>query len=219
MRPVSTLIPCGILLIGLGCAPIAEFQTQPFVKASASAEARWSVDINRVKDGVFIPYRPRCFKISVGHTVEFRNFLPRVPANVTGLDTPAPLYSPNLVFPNSYVGEDDPLNTLCDELVDGQCLRRPEYSYWRFTFDKPGVYDWLDTNQGTPGRKIIDPYYGTETFIGIDPDSPLGTICVQAEDGGGCDAVCCSVDTDCTGNTRCFKSEFDAVGRCLTPTG
>lgn len=220
MRRVEVLLFVPALVaLATACDPIESFQTQPFVQASATEEAPTQIDINRVRDGVFIPYRPRCLEITLGRTLEFRNFLPRVPTNVTGLDGPRPLYSPNLIWPYNFVGSDDPNNPICDETVGGVCVSRPEFSYWRHTFDVPGVYDWLDTNQGNPGRKVVDPYYGTETFIGIDPNSPLGTVCVKAEDGSGCAGVCCSTETDCSGNTRCFKSEFDAVGRCLTPTG
>lgn len=221
MRPVSDWRTC-VIVVGLGllgCDPISDFQSQPFVQASTETEARWNIDINRVRDGVFIPYRPRCIEVKQGQTVEFRNFLPKIATNVSGLEGPAPLYSPNLVWPYNFVSKDDPNNPLCNVQVDGVCTERPEFSYWRFTFDVAGVYDWLDTNQGSPGRKVVDPYYGTETFIGIDPSSPLGTICVPQADGSGCDGVCCATEADCSGNTRCFKSEFDAVGRCLTPTG
>jgi hypothetical protein len=217
-REVRALLGPAVLL--LACDPIGELQGTPFVEKSAAAEARWRIDINRVRDGVFVPYRPRCTdELRIGDTVEFRNFLPDVPANVTGIASPAPLYSPNLVRPYNYVGERDPANTLCDLEVDGACAKRPAYSFWRFTFTTPGVYDWLDTNQGSPGRKVVDPYYGTETFIGIDPSSPIGTICVPGADGAGCAGTCCATDGDCTGETRCYKSDLDAVGRCLTPSG
>jgi hypothetical protein len=212
MRAVSLC-----LLLLLACD---EVQETPFVQKSDDTEPRWRVDINRVRDGIYLPYRPRCTdEVRIGHTVEFRNFLPEVPANVTTISGPAPLYSPNLVRPYNYVGPTDPENTLCDVQTPEGCMQRPAWSFWRTTFETPGVYDWLDTNQGSPGRKVVDPYYGTETFIGIDPDSPLGTICVPQEDGTGCEGVCCNVDTDCTGENRCFKSDLDSIGRCLTPSG
>src|SRR5262245_46518604 len=111
-------------------------QGTPFVQASVDAEPRWRVDLNRVRDGVYLPYRPRCTdEVGIGHTVEFRNFLPDVPTNVTGIAGPEPIYSPNLVRPYNFETEDD-----------------ASYSFWRHTFSAPGVYDWIDTNQGTPGR-------------------------------------------------------------------
>ncbi len=210
-----------LLLFGLlGCDSIEGFQSAPFVQKSADAQPRWRFDLNRVRDGVFVTYRPRCTdEVRLGHTVEFRNFLPEIPTNVTTIAGPVPLYSPNLVRPYQYIGPEDPENDLCTVEEGGTCLERPAWSFWRFTFDRPGVYDWLDTNQSTPGRKVVDPYYGTETFIGFDPSSPFGTICVPDDSGAGCEGVCCANDGECSGNTRCFKSEFDAVGRCLTPSG
>ena len=212
-----------MILAALSLASCAteDFQEAPFVQSSVSTPPRWTVDINRVVDGVFRTYRPRCMdNVRRGHTVEFRNYMPDVPANVSIQDGPAPLYSPNLMRPYNFVSADDPDNTLCEIVApDGSCSQRPQWSFWRFTFEQSGVYDWLDTNSGAPGRKVVDPYYGTVTFIGIDPNSPFGSICVQEEDGGGCQEVCCTNDSDCGGGALCFRSEVDAVGRCLTPSG
>lgn len=196
-------------------------QDSPFVQPSAEAERRWTVDINRVIDGIFRTYRPRCMDaVRSGHTVEFRNYMPEVPANVTSLAGPETLYSPTLRQPYNYIGPDDPDNHLCDSVaVDGSCDQRPQWSYWRATFVTPGVYDWIDTNSSAPGRKVVDPYYGTVTFVGIDPSSPFGTICVREADDSGCAGVCCTSDADCVGGTRCFRTDVDAVGRCLTPSG
>ena len=220
-------IPLSLALLALGltaplvsaCDPLEEIQTQPFVQASADAQPRWRVSINRIRDGVFLPYRPRCFEIDIGETVEFQNFLPDVPTNVTSIGAPAPLYSPNLVWPYNYVTADDPDDDQCEATVEDPCEERVPYSYWRHTFETPGAYDWVDTNQSSPGRQVVDPYYGTVTFIGIDPNSPIGTVCVRNADGTGCEGVCCTSDDDCTGNTHCYRSEFDALGRCLIPSG
>jgi hypothetical protein len=216
---------CGLtaIVLSVGCSEV-ERQEQPHVLASADDAPRWTVDLHRILDGVFRNYRPRCMDtVRVGHTVEFRNFNPDVPANVTSLDAPAgatPLYSPNLVVPYNYVGRDDPRNDLCEaSTASGECERAPHWSYWRYTFQIPGTYDWFDTNSGEPGRKIVDAYYGTVTFVGIDPSTPFGTICVQNATGGGCEGVCCVDDSDCSAGQRCFRSEVDAIGRCLSPSG
>lgn len=208
----------GASAAGSGCAA-DEFQETPYVQDSATAAPRWTVDINRVVDGIFRAYRPRCMdRVRVGQTVEFRNYAPTLAANVTSIAGPEPLYSPTLRRPYNYVAADDPNNTACDVTADdGRCTQRPEWSYWRHTFATPGVYDWIDTHSGTPGRRVVDPYYGTVTFVGIDPNTPFGSICVVETDGSGCDGVCCSSDVDCTGNTQCIRFEFEAVGRCLTP--
>lgn len=217
-------LPVGLALVLLAASCTEAPQEQPYVLESSKQAPRWTVDINRVLDGVYRNYRPRCIDtVRAGHTVEFRNFAPELPANVTSLDSPSgatPLYSPNLVVPYNYVGRDDPSNDLCEiSGGTGPCKQAPHWSYWRYTFEVPGTYDWFDTNSGEPGRKVVDPYYGTVTFVGIDPSSPFGTICVLDETGGGCDGVCCVSDTDCPAGLRCFRSEVDAVGRCLTPSG
>ncbi len=194
-----------LCLLLLACGDPAEHRDAPAVQHSADARARWVVDLNRVRDGVYRTYAPRCLDlVKPGQTVEFRNFLPDVPANVTSSAGPAPLYSPNLVRPYNFVPAEGDL---------------PAYSFWRFTFQVPGIYDWLDTNQGEPGRKVVDPYYGTATFVGTDPNTPTGTICVLEADGSGCDGACCSTDEDCPRGTRCLRSEVDAVGQCRTPSG
>ncbi len=211
-RPVEITV---LVAIVAACDPIASFQANPPIQKSADAAPRWTVDVNRVVNGIYASYRPRCLEIREGHTVEFRNFLPEIPTNVTAISSPATLYSPNLVRPYNYVGPGDEENTLCTaaERESDAC---PPYSYWRHTFETVGVYDWIDTNQGEPGRKVVDAYYGTETFIGVDPDSPQSTICVIGDDPSVCEGVCCETDADCLGGTSCQKGPRDAVGRCLT---
>jgi hypothetical protein len=216
---MSLVRPMALMLVA--CAPSSDFMEAPFVQASSTKTPRWTVDINRVRDGIYRSYAPRCLdSVSEGHTIEFRNFLPEVPANVTSIgEAPEPLYSPNLMRPYNYVSATDESNSLCDSPTPDGCAVRPSYSYWRFTFEQAGTYDWIDTNQGSPGRQVTDPYYGTVTFVGLDPNTPFGTVCVEDAGGGGCAGVCCVTDSDCSGGTRCFKTAVDATGRCLTPSG
>lgn len=216
-HPWSLWLGCMVavlpLLSSVACSP-ENLSGNEFVQASVDETPRWRMDINRVMNGIYRPLFPRCNdKIRPGHTVEFRNFLPEVPANVTSISAPetAALYSPNLVRPYNYVSASNPENTAC---ADNEC---EPYSYWRVTFEKAGVYDWMDTNQGAPGRKVVDDYYGTVTFVGLDPNTPLATICV--DDGTGvCAGVCCSSDADCVGTNRCTRASYEAVGRCQIPT-
>lgn len=219
LRPSALLLALALAACGDG-AP----QQTPYVLDSAESAARWTIDLNRIIDGVYRTYRPRCIdNVRIGHTVEFRNWNPDIPANVTSLAAPegaATLFSPNLVRPYNYVGRTDPDNKLCERTDSaGKCVERPRFSYWRYTFELPGVYDWIDTQAGEAGRKVVDPYYGTVTFVGLDPNTPIGTVCVPERDGTGCEAVCCADDGDCASGQRCFRSEVDAVGRCLTPQG
>lgn len=204
--PPTLWLAIGAAALHMACAEV-EPQGTPEVQASAGKNARWTVNLGRVRNGISRTYNPRCMdRVKPGDTVEFRNYNPTLSANVTALAAPEgvqPLYSPNLTAPYNYV---DP--------EDGDA-----YSYWRYTFVQPGVYDWIDTHSSEPGRKVVDVYYGTVTFVGIDPDSPFGTICVPDEDGTGCDSVCCGDDSDCSSGQRCFRTEVDTEGRCLTPSG
>jgi hypothetical protein len=216
----ATALTSLLALFALVACDDQRFMEQPPVQDSASDSPRWRVDVNRLINGVFHSYFPRCFDDArLGHTIEFRNFLPEVPANVTTIAAPAgaELYSPNLVRPYNYVGPEDPDNEVCSEA--GGERRCEPYSFWRHSPAEPGVYDWIDTNQGDPGRRVVDPYYGTVTFVGLDPSTPVATFCVRDEGGGGCEAVCCVDDGDCRGNTTCVKSAIEAEGRCVTPGG
>ena len=218
----SVVLLGAMVAFGGGCVG-PEIPGVPEITPSAEGTARWHVDLNRVVDGVFRTYRPRCTDtVRLGDVVAFRNFEPTVPANVTALAAPEgalPLYSPNLIRPYQYTDRDDPENDLCESYApDGSCGQRPHYSQWRYRFDVPGVYDWIDTHSTAPGRKVVDPYYGTVTFVGIDPSSPFGTVCVAGEDGSGCEGICCADESDCLGGLQCFKSEGQAQGRCLTPS-
>ena len=140
--------------------------------------------------------------------VEFRNYQPDVATNVTSLSSPSPLFSPNLVRPYNVSTE------------SGET-----YSYWRYSFPKPGVYEYFDTNMGSPGRQVVDSYYGTVTYVGetnapkavvcVDPPScqatpeclagtaPEGTVCCA------CVSVCCQTDAECTTDKTCLR------GRCV----
>lgn len=199
----SIAIMSGVVWSACGGGAVQE---QPPITASVATSARWQLDINRVVDGVYRTYSRRCRdNVKRGHVVEFRNYNPEIAANITALASPKgalPLYSPNLVRPYNY-------ETSAEE----------SYSYWRYQFEVPGVYDFIDTNASEPGRKVVDAYYGTVTFVGIDPNSPFGTICVPNEVGTGCEGICCTNDADCSNGQKCFRTDLDAVGRCLTPSG
>ena len=128
---MSRLSPIPLTVLSLwsllcGCAGEARDSQGPAIQDSTDKTPRWQVDINRVRDGVLRTHSPGCLdELQIGHTVEFRNFMPEIPTNVTGLSGPAPLYSPNLVRPYRYVGPEDPSNTLCDREQDGGCAERP----------------------------------------------------------------------------------------------
>ncbi|AKU91090.1 cupredoxin domain-containing protein [Vulgatibacter incomptus] len=210
-------------------------QEQPLVQPSANAKPRGGlvISLNRVIMGRFRVVAPLCvgqrflielpssqgpgavtpaggLPIRPGDTAEFRNFLPEVPTNVTSLSGPATLFSPNLVRPFNIATE----NT-------------ETFSFWRFTFPLAGAYEFFDTNSGSPGRPIVDSYYGTTSYVG-ETTAPTGVVCVdepgcvasldclngKAAPGTNCCkcvGVCCDVDEQCASGMSCHR------GRCVDP--
>jgi hypothetical protein len=201
------------------------------VQESAKGNPRVSVSLNRITAGLYRAIAPACIgqqytlrtttggptdiqpagglSILPGQVVEFRNYQPEVPSNVTSLSAPAALFSPNLVKPYNVRTEG-----------------KETYSYWRYAFPTPGAYEYFDTNMGDPGRKVVDSYYGTVTYVGesnapkavvcVDPPNcvasaeclngtqPEGTVCCT------CLGVCCTNDTHCATGRTCLR------GRCVS---
>ena len=198
------------------------------IQDSAEGEPRVSVSLNRIIAGYYRTIAPMCIgqlyvmhpaagapitlaggvSVNPGQSVEFRNYQPEVPTNITSLSAPASLFSPNLVRPYNIRTEG-----------------WETYSYWRHVFPKPGAYEFFDTNMGDPGRKIVDSYYGTVTYIG-ESDAPRGVVCVDPPNclasadcltgtqpvGSiccSCMGVCCETDNNCTTDKTCLR------GRCV----
>jgi hypothetical protein len=194
----------------------------PPVQDSALGEPRTTLSLNRQLQGRYRAIAPSCvgqqyqitsggvqaaggLAMRPGHTAEFRNYLPDVPTNVTSLGAPATMFSPNLVRPYNLRKE------------GGE-----EFSAWRFTFSAPGVYEYADTNMGDPGRKVVDSYYGTVSYVG-ESTAPRGVVCVDppgcvaapeclsGEPPAGavccpCIGVCCLTDAHCEASRTCLRS-------------
>ncbi len=139
---------------------------------------------------------PPCLVITVGQTVEFRNLADR-PGDITSLGSPTELYSPNLISPGP--------------------------TTWRHTFNTLGVFEYYDSTSGDPGRKVVDPYYGTVTFVGLSEDIQTGAICVKSKGGSECDNVCCvkavgdCPSTQCCDltNRRCVLASPETPALCI----
>jgi hypothetical protein len=139
-----------------------------------------------------------CLTIEVGQTVEWRNYAPAVPVNVTSLADPPELYSPSLVAPLPTVAKD----------------ATGPYVYWRHTFQSPGVFEYYDTTSGDPGKKVVDPYYGTVSYVGLSPSLVTGIVCVREAGSKQCRGVCCVQNGD--GDDTLFDGEC-GDGQCCDP--
>jgi hypothetical protein len=220
----ARLATCLALLLAACKGPLPE-DFRP-IQDSAAGNARIAVSMNRIISGRYRTIAPTCvgqqyvvsdatniqpaggLSMRPGQIVEFRNYQPEVPTNVTSLSAPAPLFSPNLVKPYNTATEAD-----------------ETYSFWRYEFPRPGVYEYFDTNMGEPGRKVVDSYYGTVSYIG-ESNAPKAVVCVDAPncvasaacltgtapEGTTCCSclgVCCQVDANCTSDKTCLR------GRCV----
>lgn len=154
----------------VGCATRAD---PPYVQDSAGPGQGAMVKITKV--GLSLP----CVSIDVGETVEWRNLQPAIPANVTGFGNNE-LYSPSLVEGGPIAQE-----------YNKEAKKIERFAYWRHTFHKPGVYEYFDTNRGDPGQKVVDPYYGTVTFVGVSATLQTGVVCVRQPGSDQCTGVCC----------------------------
>lgn len=184
MKPVTLM-----LLAVLGGACHTE-QTPPYVQSTSTADPGGNIIPVTAEGTHGVP----CLTIAVGQTVEWRNEAPGIPTNVTSLGEPAELYSPSLVEPYNLSSSDG----------------KP-YVWWRHTFTEPGVFEYYDTNQGDPGRKVVDPYYGTVTFVGVSDTVRTAVICVESPGSGACDGVCCVKASDCHTSHCCDLTQK----RCL----
>ena len=207
------------------------------IQDSAEGPPRVSVALNRITAGLYRTIAPTCIgqryvlrakdatgtlvpasepfaaegglAMRPGQIVEFRNYQPDVPSNVTSLSAPAPLFSPNLVRP---------YNTRTEG--------KETFSYWRYAFPQPGVYEYFDTHMGTPGRAVVDSYYGTVIYVG-ESNAPKAVVCVDAAgclattecltgtapEGTvccACPSVCCETDLNCASGQTCLR------GRCVS---
>ena len=192
-----------LLLIALIAACGRSHRDLPEVQFS-SAEAR-DTDIKITKTLVFAP---SCVAIKAGETVEWwtEEGAPAVPVNVTSLGTPVELFSPNLVAP-----------LYCDPSA------APGKVCWRHTFEQTGCFAYYDTNSGSPGRPVVDDYYGTVTYVGQGGQAQGGLVCVEGNEGS-CAGVCCNARFDCdVGYTcaqrRCVKESNREPSPCPALAG
>jgi plastocyanin len=160
----------GLLAALTGCAPRPD---GPQVATTAQVKADHVVEVGK---GAI---NPPCLVVDVGQTVEFRNSAPDVPTDLTSLGSPVELYSPSLQ-------RGGPMGSEAGK----------EFAWWRHTFARPGVFEYYDTHRGEPGQKVVDPYYGTVTWVGVNPNLETGIVCVQEPGSGQCLGICCVKNND-----------------------
>lgn len=190
VQTIKRTLPCFCALLALvGC----ESQIDgPQVEPSAQDPAGAVVEIGQ--DGIL---GTPCLTVETGTTVEWRNFGVAVPYNVTSFGEPQELFSPNLTLGYQMSTQDG-----------------AHFSWWRHTFATPGIYEYFDSNQGDPGQKVVDPYYGTVTYVGLSPTLKTGVVCVHEKGSRACVGVCCIKNND--GSDVLSQGECPASQCCDT---
>ncbi len=187
-----------LLLLLAACASNRRDEL-PLVQPTSTASPNRTVRI--AADAKF---SPGCVEIRPGETIEWSSDAPDVPINVTSLGDAVELFSPNL----------QP-GLRCDPAA-------PTRVCWRHTFPRAGCFDYFDSNSGSPGRAVRDPYYGTVRYVGDGTDVTRGTVCVTAT--GSCPGVCCDTKFDCPTEPgteyecrarRCVEAKSGAPTPCL----
>ena len=156
--------------LGLACRNARDGRASPYVQPSSGAAPTAFATISPE-----LRFVPGCVEVTPGETVEWDSQETDTPVNVTSLGDPLELYSPNLQPPLS--------------------CGTPNATCWRHTFANSGCYDYFDTNSGSPGRIVRDPYYGTIKYVGQGGDISRAIVCVDPS--GRCRGICCQTRTDC----------------------
>lgn len=159
----------------------------------------------RVERGA--PFAPACLIVELGTTVEWRNLSPHAALVVLSVRVPYELSSPSLRAPYNFVPPAQ--SDECDQRVNGVCVEPEPFSFWRHTFNAPGVFDYQDASGSAASGMLGD---GDEYGLPPGPVSASGgsgTVCVRGP-GNDCEKVCCtgSQPDDCAPSVKCV------AGRC-----
>lgn len=146
MRTALALV---LLTSGVGCG---SYRTDvPNVQRSSRASPSRTVSV-----GGALHFAPSCVEIAPGQTVEWTNVSLDDAADVTSIEEPRELYSPNLQVPLD-----------CPD-GDGVC--------WRHTFASVGCYEYYDSQTGVPSG------LGTGIVCVREGASCRGLCCEKVED-------------------------------------
>ena len=131
-------------------------------------------------------FAPACITLGVGQTAQWINHSPLTQVNVTGLGHDE-LFSPNLAG---------------------------RYATWSHRFERSGRFEYFDSSSGSPGRAVVDDYYGTVTYIGVGAGVTRGVACVELAPSEVKVHGSCSPETAAT---VCAENEIcNDSGKCQT---
>ena len=159
------------------------------------------------------PYTPSCMIVEVGATVEWRNLTPGTAISVVSVGGTTELSSPALREPYNTVPPEK-----SDECVlrdSSGCLAAIPFSFWRHTFDKPGIFDYHDAS-GSAVATTSTGEYGMPPGPQVSGSAATGTVCVRSDRSSSeCDRVCCtgSVINECGPVLSCVSGRCGGVSQ------
>lgn len=191
-----------VLLCALGCGS-ARLDPPPVEESSTELPSSL-VRAARAK-----PFSPSCTIIDAGATVEWRNLTPLVRISVRSPRPPFELSSPALTTPYNLV--EPAQSDECARTVDGVCVERLSFSYWRHTFRTPGVFDYSDQSGG--GQAGTSYSYGMPVGPSVT-SAATGTVCVRGQAASGATVDCAKVCCTGTRSDECEAGVSCIAGRC-----
>jgi plastocyanin len=152
-------------------------------------------------------FTPSCTIVQTGTTIEWRNLTPSTAIAMVSTAAPYELSSPALRDPyNSIPAETSDECAL--RTADG-CMQAVPFSFWRHTFNAPGIFDYKDPNGGS--AIVSQTTYGMPPGPTQSGSAATGTVCVRpTPDSTACAQVCCTgeVTGECPTGVSCVN------GRC-----
>lgn len=204
-RPLFfSIVPLSALMLG-ACGSARK--TPPTAQPSSTNAANAVV---RVKTGS--SFTAACLIINAGETVEWRNLSPRSSLIVLSVREPYELSSPAMLSPYNFV-----LPESSDECAvpkkDGVCEDPIPFSFWRHTFQAPGIFDYQDQS-GSAMTTAGGYSYGLPPGPMMTTASKgVGTVCVRGE-GQTCEHVCCTglvAGGECATGVTCVSNRCGGV--------
>lgn len=151
------------------------------------------------------PFAVSCLIVEPGATVEWRNLSPSTALSVVSTKAPFELSSPALRDPYNLVAPEH--SDECAVSGTQSCILAVPFSFWRHTFNVPGIFDYHDASGGVVTAQVS---YEMPAGAATSGAAATGTVCVRPVGSAGCNHVCCtgSLPDECELGVTCV------AGRC-----
>jgi hypothetical protein len=206
MNPRLELSVLPLLVPWLAWSCDSQRSYPPPAQPSATAAASTVVHVRSGQS-----FTPACLLIETGATVEWRNLTPDTSISMLSIRPPYEISSPALRRPYNSVSSEQ-----SDECVlpgPSGCQAAVGFSFWRHTFNAPGIFDYHDISGSIVALPVTS--YGMPPGPSTSGGAGVGTVCVRpTTDSPACDKVCCTgtVAGECAAGVSCIAGRCGGVG-------